>query len=89
MHNLVHTGEGWEDYLKRMEKSGQWGSHIELNAAANLLATPILVVTDSEGVDKCQIWIYPSDPTTSNVLLLGFHTELHYYSLEGTCHDDR
>ena len=80
---LVVNDENWDEYLARMRRGGQWGSHVELHAAANLLGTPILVTTDSGGVDNFQIWIYPKETRSTDVLLLGFHSELHYYSLEG------
>ena len=83
IHDFVHTGETWQNYLERMATPGQWGTHLELNAAANLFCIPIMVVTDSSARDACHIWIYPKEARTTNVLILGFYAEFHYYSLEG------
>ena len=67
-----------------MVKNKQWGTNIELTAAAELLQVPVLVTTDLNEDENFQIWIHPKQLSTTDVLLLGFaHTELHYYSLEG------
>ena len=72
-----------------MSKNKEWGSHIELVALADVLGVPILVTTDSSNSDddQNQVWIYPSDVQTVEVVLLGYsYSSSHYYSLEGICY---
>ena len=68
-----------------MSKNKEWASHIELFALANVLGVPILVTTDSSDEDEYQVWVYPSNVNTEEVMLLGYSSiSSHYYSLEGT-----
>ena len=83
MISWIYTGEAWDEYLPRMQKSRQWGSHLELHAAAQMLGVAIMVTTDSEDQEDFQIWIQPAESTTNEVVLLGLRGESHYYSLEG------
>ena len=84
MSGFVDTGEDWEKYLERMSKNKEWGSHIELTALADALGTPILITTDLVHEEQYQVWIYPNDVTTEEVILLGYsYISSHYYSLKG------
>lgn len=68
-----------------MSKNKEWASHIELVALADVLGVPILVTTDSSDEDNYQVWVYPSNVKTEEVMLLGYSGySSHYYSLEGT-----
>lgn len=77
------TGESWGQYLARMEKDKEWGSHIEVIAIADVLGVPILITADSNDEDF-QVWVYPTTESlnTTQLILLGFCYN-HYYSLEG------
>ena len=80
----MDTGEDWEKYLERMSKNKEWGSHIELTALADAIGVPILITTDSLDDDQYQVWIYPNEVQTEEVILLGYsYVSSHYYSLEG------
>ena len=85
LRNFLSTDESWEEYLTRVEKDKQWGSHIEATAIADVLGIPILITNDSPDDEEFQVWIYPTSETvkTTQLLLLGFCYN-HYYSLEGT-----
>ena len=65
-----------------MSRDGEWGSHIELVALADVVGVPMLVTTDSDDDEDFQVWIYPSEQHTDEVILLGYSCN-HYYSLEG------
>ena len=81
---FVETGEEWDEYLERMSKNKEWGSHIELTALTDAVGVPILVTTDSMDEEQYQVWIYPKDVHTDEVVLLGYsYASSHYYSLEG------
>ena len=69
-----------------MSRDGEWASHIELVALADALGVPILVTTDYEHDEYFQVWIYPKEQQTDQVLLLGYSSN-HYYSLEGNFMD--
>ena len=66
-----------------MSRDGEWGSHIELVALADAICVPILVTTDPDDDEDFQVWIYPSEQHTDQVMLLGYSSN-HYYSLEGS-----
>ena len=84
LSQFLSTGERWTAYIKRMRRSKQWGGHIEIVAAANMLEVTICIVTD-QPEPNADIWIQPSHPpVTDDVLLLGFDSKkCHYHSLEG------
>ena len=76
-------GESWEQYLRRMRKRKEWGGHIELMGAANLLGVGICVITDQPG-EGCDVWVQPHATVSDDIILLGFDSvSHHYYSLEG------
>ncbi|PON35243.1 OTU domain containing protein [Parasponia andersonii] len=48
---------GYADYLKKMSKSGEWGDHVTLQAAADWYGVKIFVITSFR--DTCYIEILP------------------------------
>ncbi|CAL5054320.1 unnamed protein product [Urochloa decumbens] len=82
-------------YLKTMKRSGEWGDHLTLQAAADRFGAKICLLTSFK--DTCLIEIVPRDltPTKGNmianpslahtfaVLWLSFWCEVHYNSLYG------
>ncbi|KAL6574859.1 hypothetical protein OROMI_012144 [Orobanche minor] len=80
----------YADYLKRMSKtpmmliylvtrSGEWGDHVTLQAAADSYGVKILVVTSFK--DTCYIEILPKDQQSKRVIYLSFWAEVHYNSI--------
>ncbi|XP_076929749.1 OVARIAN TUMOR DOMAIN-containing deubiquitinating enzyme 12-like [Bidens hawaiensis] len=67
------------DYLKNMSKVGEWGDHVTLQAAADLYAIKICVITSYK--DTCYIEIVPSVQRSNRVILLSFWAEVHYNSI--------
>ncbi|XP_050379746.1 OVARIAN TUMOR DOMAIN-containing deubiquitinating enzyme 12 isoform X2 [Argentina anserina] len=81
----------YDDYLEKMSKSGEWGDHVTLQAAADSYGVKILVFTSFK--DTCCIEILPNLQTSKRVIVLSFWAEVHYNSIypqEGTpSHDYR
>ncbi|XP_022875343.1 uncharacterized protein LOC111393846 isoform X2 [Olea europaea var. sylvestris] len=75
----------YEQYLKKMSKSGEWGDHVTLQAAADSYGVKILVITSFE--DTCYIEILPNIQKSERVIFLSFWAEVHYNSIyaEGDC----
>ncbi|KAK6936072.1 OTU domain [Dillenia turbinata] len=67
------------DYLKKMSKSGEWGDHMTLQAAADLYGVKIFVITSYK--DTCYIEILPNVKMSTRVILLSFWAEVHYNSI--------
>ncbi|KAG8648549.1 hypothetical protein MANES_08G009100v8 [Manihot esculenta] len=67
------------DYLKKMSKSGEWGDHVTLQAAADSYGVKILVMTSFK--DTCYIEILPIDQKSKGVIFLSFWAEVHYNSI--------
>ncbi|XP_022859870.1 uncharacterized protein LOC111380518 isoform X1 [Olea europaea var. sylvestris] len=67
------------EYLKRMSKSGEWGDHVTLQAAADSYGVKILVITSFK--DTCYIEILPKDQKSKRVIYLSFWAEVHYNSI--------
>ncbi|WCJ28101.1 OVARIAN TUMOR DOMAIN-containing deubiquitinating enzyme 11 [Euphorbia peplus] len=72
----------YKSYLKKMKKSGEWGDHVTLQAAADRFGTKICLVTSFR--DTCYIEIIPHDKNPSREVWLSFWSEVHYNSLYGT-----
>ncbi|KAG0492538.1 hypothetical protein HPP92_005595 [Vanilla planifolia] len=68
-------------YLKKMKRSGEWGDHVTLQAAADRFAAKISLVTSFR--HNCLIEIIPKDKDPSKELWLSFWCEVHYNSLYG------
>ncbi|QCE07923.1 uncharacterized protein LOC114192270 [Vigna unguiculata] len=70
---------GYSDYLKKMSKSGEWGDHVTLQAAADWYGVKILVITSFK--DTCYIEILPQIQKSGRVIFLSFWAEVHYNSI--------
>ncbi|XP_039029871.1 OVARIAN TUMOR DOMAIN-containing deubiquitinating enzyme 11-like isoform X2 [Hibiscus syriacus] len=69
----------YKSYLKKMKKSGEWGDHITLQAAADRFGAKICLVTSFR--DTCYIEIMPKQASPSREVWLSFWSEVHYNSL--------
>ncbi|XP_044482419.1 OVARIAN TUMOR DOMAIN-containing deubiquitinating enzyme 12-like isoform X2 [Mangifera indica] len=67
------------DYLEKMSKSGEWGDHVTLQAAADLYGVKIFVITSFK--DTCYIEILPDVERSNRVIYLSFWAEVHYNSI--------
>ncbi|KDP44013.1 hypothetical protein JCGZ_05480 [Jatropha curcas] len=67
------------DYLEKMSKSGEWGDHVTLQAAADSYGVKIIVITSFK--DTCYIEILPNVQQSKRVILLSFWAEVHYNSI--------
>ncbi|XP_042499470.1 OVARIAN TUMOR DOMAIN-containing deubiquitinating enzyme 12 [Macadamia integrifolia] len=66
-------------YYKKMAKSGEWGDHLTLQAAADKFAAKICLLTSFR--DTCFIEIMPQYQAPQRGLWLSFWSEIHYNSL--------
>ncbi|PIA37796.1 hypothetical protein AQUCO_03000375v1 [Aquilegia coerulea] len=69
----------YKSYLKKMKRSGEWGDHLTLQAAADKYAAKICLLTSFR--ETCFIEIVPRDNSYSRELWLSFWSEVHYNSL--------
>ncbi|KAL4560500.1 hypothetical protein LXL04_032652 [Taraxacum kok-saghyz] len=69
----------YSDYLKRISKSGEWGDHVTLQAAADSYGVKIFVLTSFK--DTCSIEILPKVQNSKRVIFLSFWAEVHYNSI--------
>ncbi|XP_059595638.1 OVARIAN TUMOR DOMAIN-containing deubiquitinating enzyme 11 isoform X1 [Vitis vinifera] len=69
----------YRSYLKQMKKSGEWGDHLTLQAAADRFGAKICLITSFR--DTCFIEINPRDGNPTRELWLSFWSEVHYNSL--------
>lgn len=69
----------YDDYLEKMSKTGEWGDHVTLQAAADMLGVKIFVITSFK--DTCYIEILPNDQKSKRVIFLSFWAEVHYNSI--------
>ncbi|KAI4386065.1 hypothetical protein MLD38_004032 [Melastoma candidum] len=69
----------YDDYLEKMAKTGEWGDHVTLQAAADLHGVRIFVITSFK--DTCYIEILPNDQRSKRVIFLSFWAEVHYNSI--------
>ncbi|XVF05714.1 hypothetical protein REPUB_Repub05bG0196300 [Reevesia pubescens] len=67
------------DYLEKMSKSGKWGDHVTLQAAADSYGIKIFVITSFK--DTCYIEILPNVQRSKRVIFLSFWAEVHYNSI--------
>ncbi|XP_077253365.1 OVARIAN TUMOR DOMAIN-containing deubiquitinating enzyme 11-like [Tasmannia lanceolata] len=86
LKNGQHLYEGYvpmkyKTYLKKMNRSGEWGDHLTLQAAADRFGAKICLITSFR--DTCLIEILPKDQNPSRDLWLSFWSEVHYNSLYG------
>ncbi|WJX14106.1 hypothetical protein P8452_04411 [Trifolium repens] len=69
----------YSEYLKKMSKSGEWGDHVTLQAAADWYGVKIFVITSFK--DTCYIEILPQTQKSGRVIFLSFWAEVHYNSI--------
>ncbi|XP_076893389.1 OVARIAN TUMOR DOMAIN-containing deubiquitinating enzyme 12-like isoform X2 [Bidens hawaiensis] len=69
----------YSDYLKRISKSGEWGDHVTLQAAADSYGVKIFVLTSFK--DTCSIEILPKVQKSKRIIFLSFWAEVHYNSI--------
>ncbi|XP_071721652.1 OVARIAN TUMOR DOMAIN-containing deubiquitinating enzyme 12-like [Rutidosis leptorrhynchoides] len=69
----------YKRHYKKMAKSGEWGDHLTLQAAADKFAAKICLLTSFR--DTCFIEIMPQDQAPKRELWLSFWSEVHYNSL--------
>ncbi|CAL5325541.1 unnamed protein product [Camellia sinensis] len=69
----------YKHYYKKMAKSGEWGDHVTLQAAADKFAAKICLLTSFR--DTCFIEITPQYQAPKRELWLSFWSEVHYNSL--------
>ncbi|XP_020115215.1 uncharacterized protein LOC109729020 isoform X1 [Ananas comosus] len=69
----------YNDYLKKLSKSGEWGDHVTLQAAADSYGVKIFVITSFK--DTCYIEILPNVQKSKRVIFLSFWAEVHYNSI--------
>ncbi|XP_027351781.1 uncharacterized protein LOC113862782 isoform X1 [Abrus precatorius] len=69
----------YDDYLEKMSKSGEWGDHVTLQAAADSYGVRIFVMTSFK--DTCCIEILPHFEKPKGVIFLSFWAEVHYNSI--------
>ncbi|KAB1208391.1 hypothetical protein CJ030_MR3G015035 [Morella rubra] len=81
-HPVMYEGYvpmAYNDYLKKMSKSGEWGDHVTLQAAADWYGVKIFVLTSFK--DTCYIEILPHTQKSERVIFISFWAEVHYNSI--------
>ncbi|XP_042375839.1 OVARIAN TUMOR DOMAIN-containing deubiquitinating enzyme 9-like isoform X2 [Zingiber officinale] len=81
-HREVYEGYvpmSFDEYLRKMCKSGEWGDHVTLQAAADSYGVKIFILTSFK--DTCYIEILPSVEKSKRVICLSFWAEVHYNSI--------
>ncbi|KAH7446425.1 hypothetical protein KP509_01G054900 [Ceratopteris richardii] len=69
----------YSDYVKKMAKSGEWGDHVTLQAAADYYGVEICLLTSFK--DTSFIRILPKKRKSKRVIYLSFWAEVHYNSI--------
>ncbi|CAK9159657.1 unnamed protein product [Ilex paraguariensis] len=69
----------YDDYLTKISKTGEWGDHVTLQAAADTFGVKIFVITSFK--DTCYIEILPHIQKSNRVICLSFWAEVHYNSI--------
>ncbi|KAK1284463.1 hypothetical protein QJS10_CPB21g00346 [Acorus calamus] len=69
----------YSDYLDKLSRSGEWGDHVTLQAAADSYGVKIFVITSFK--DTCYIEILPNVEKSKRVIFLSFWAEVHYNSI--------
>uniref|UniRef100_A0A453BWS8 OTU domain-containing protein n=1 Tax=Aegilops tauschii subsp. strangulata TaxID=200361 RepID=A0A453BWS8_AEGTS len=71
-----HVPMKYKHYCKKMKKSGEWGDHVTLQAAADKFAAKICLLTSFR--DTCFVEIVPQYQAPQRELWLSFWSEIHY-----------
>ncbi|KAL6980324.1 hypothetical protein U1Q18_052669 [Sarracenia purpurea var. burkii] len=69
----------YDDYLKHISKTGEWGDHVTLQAAADVYGVKIFIITSFK--DTCYIEILPHAQKSKRIIFLSFWAEVHYNSI--------
>ncbi|KAH7662847.1 Ubiquitinyl hydrolase 1 protein [Dioscorea alata] len=69
----------YDEYLEKMSKSGEWGDHVTLQAAADSYGVKMVIFTSFK--DTCYIEILPINEKSKRVIFLSFWAEVHYNSI--------
>eukprot|EP00249_Psilotum_nudum_P016478 c25844_g1_i1 orf=403-837(+) len=69
----------YSEYLDKMAKSGEWGDHVTLQAAADIFGVRICLLTSYR--DTCFVEILPKQPRSKRAIFLSFWAEVHYNSI--------
>uniref|UniRef100_A0A0D6QWB6 ubiquitinyl hydrolase 1 n=1 Tax=Araucaria cunninghamii TaxID=56994 RepID=A0A0D6QWB6_ARACU len=69
----------YKRYYRKMRKSGEWGDHVTLQAAADRFEAKICLLTSFR--DTCFVEIIPRQQPPKRELWLSFWSEVHYNSL--------
>lgn len=75
--------EDYQIYLKDMERSGTWGDHVTLKAAADVYGVRIIVLSSYDNHEASIIEVDPEIRFSRRVLYLSFWAEVRK-SLDGT-----
>eukprot|EP00271_Cylindrocystis_brebissonii_P001296 TRINITY_DN1159_c0_g2_i1.p1 TRINITY_DN1159_c0_g2~~TRINITY_DN1159_c0_g2_i1.p1 ORF type:complete len:902 (-),score=143.46 TRINITY_DN1159_c0_g2_i1:483-3188(-) len=75
----AHVPEKYSDYIKKMAKSGEWGDHVTLQAAADVFCAKIHLLTSY--TDKFAVEIVARNGKPLRDLWLSFWAEVHYNSI--------
>ncbi|XP_031092416.1 OVARIAN TUMOR DOMAIN-containing deubiquitinating enzyme 12 isoform X2 [Ipomoea triloba] len=69
----------YDEYLRKMSKTGEWGDHVTLQAAADAFGFKIFIITSFK--DTCYIEILPHMQRSKRTIFLSFWAEVHYNSI--------
>ncbi|KAH7853761.1 hypothetical protein Vadar_006302 [Vaccinium darrowii] len=69
----------YDQYLKNISKTGEWGDHVTLQAAADAYGVKIFIITSFK--DTCYIEILPHTQKSQRIIFLSFWAEVHYNSI--------
>ncbi|XP_031505035.1 OVARIAN TUMOR DOMAIN-containing deubiquitinating enzyme 11-like isoform X2 [Nymphaea colorata] len=69
----------YKPYLKMMKRSGEWGDHVTLQAAADRFEAKVCLLTSFK--NTCYVEILPKSGNFSREVWLSFWSEVHYNSL--------
>jgi len=69
---------GFERYIQKMSKPGEWGGHLELLALSQALFVKFCLITETHDT----IWVNMNQDDNVKVLYLAFHrSRCHYFSI--------
>lgn len=69
----------YNDYVKKMARSGEWGDHVTLQAAADFYGVSICLLTSFK--DTSFVQILPRQTKSKREIFLSFWAEVHYNSV--------
>lgn len=81
-HSELYEGYvpmAYSEYVQKMAKSGSWGDHVTLQAAADFYGVRICLLTSFK--DTCFVQILPRQKKSGRVIFLSFWAEVHYNSV--------